>query len=65
MCNKCMKICSSMFLVLGIVFLLRDLNIWDFWNIEWWTALFLVAGIGGLASAGCPDCQAVRKGKTK
>jgi len=54
-----------MFLVLGIVFLLRDLNIWDFWNIEWWTALFLAAGIGGLASAGCPDCQAVRKGKTK
>ena len=59
-CKKCMKTAGAIFLLLGIVFLLRDLNIWDFWNIQWWTALFVVWGIGSLGSAHCPDCQAMR-----
>ena len=50
-------------LVLGVLFLLRDINIWNFWNIQWWTALFVVVGIGQLGSANCKNCQAMRMGK--
>jgi hypothetical protein len=55
-----MKLGGATFLVLGILFLLRDLNYWSFWNINWWTAFFVVMGIGSLGSAGCPDCRAIR-----
>ncbi len=60
-----MKIGGASFLVLGVLFLLRDFGIWGFWNIQWWTALFLVWGIGSLGSAGCPDCKAMREGRKK
>jgi len=60
-----MKIGGAMFLVLGILFLLRDLAIWDFWNIQWWTALFLVVGVTHYAMSKCPDCEAMRSGKKK
>jgi len=60
-CEKCVKVCGTLFLVLGVVFLLGDLNYWNFWNINWWTALFLLVGVGGLASSKCLDCQKSRK----
>jgi len=63
MCDKCMKMCGGTFAALGVLFLLRDLAIWNFWNVQWWTALFLAAGIGALGSSACPDCNAIRKGK--
>jgi hypothetical protein len=49
--------------VLGILFLLRDLNVWSFWNIQWWTALFLLVGLGGLCSGCCPECKKLHKKK--
>ncbi len=52
-----MKMCGTMVLVLGILFLLRDLNIWHFWNIQWWTAMFLVMGLGKLGSQNCKACK--------
>jgi|TARA_B100001971_G_C17640925_1_gene263317 hypothetical protein len=64
-CNKCVKISGLIFLVLGILYLGQDLDWWSFWTISWWTALFLVAGIGHYASSGCPQCQVVRTGKKK
>jgi len=64
-CNKCIKICGWTFLVLGILFMLQDFGIWYFWNISWWTALFVVMGIGSLASVKCPDCQAIKSPKKK
>ena len=64
-CSKCVKIGGASFLVLGILFLLKDRNIWNFWNISWWTALFVVIGIGSLGSAHCPDCRAMRESKKK
>lgn len=64
-CSKCLKIGGASFLVLGILFLLRDLNVWDFWNISWWTAAFVVWGVGALGSSRCPDCQAVRGEKKR
>ena len=62
MCKKCTMICGVLFLALGVLFLLVDLGYWDFWGINWWTAVLLVGGVAGLASSKCPDCQAVRTG---
>lgn len=45
--------CAYTLTALGILFLLRDLGVWDFWNIQWWTALILLAGLCGLGSKGC------------
>jgi len=64
-CNKCMKIGGILFVVLGLLFLLQDLAIWDFWSISWYTALFLIVGISGFAMSKCPECHAVRSGKKK
>ncbi len=59
-----------MVLVLGVLFLLRDLNVWGFWNVSWWTAMFLVAGMIMYGSTCCPECQTAccdmpAKGKKK
>jgi hypothetical protein len=56
-CTKCQKICGILMLLVGIAFLLQNLNIWNFWNLNWWTVLFLLMGVGGIASANCKDCQ--------
>lgn len=63
MCKKCMTICGGLFLVLGVLFLLRDLNVWDFWNIQWYTAILIVVGVAHIASSKCPDCEAARGGR--
>ncbi len=54
-CGKCMKIGGAVFLVLGVLFLLRDLGVWNFWNIQWWTVLFLLVGL--IKFKGCKDCE--------
>ncbi len=65
-CSKCMKVGGITLAVLGILFLLKDLNVWDFWGISWYTALFVAMGIGSIGSSGCADCKAVRgEGKRK
>ncbi|MAF34578.1 hypothetical protein CMO91_01905 [Candidatus Woesearchaeota archaeon] len=56
-CEKCMKMCGTITLVLGILFLLRDLSIWHFWNIQWWTAAFLMMGLGKVGSQNCKACK--------
>ncbi len=35
-------------LILGILFLLQDLTIWSFWNLNWWTVLLIAFGLGAL-----------------
>ena len=64
-CKKCMMIGGATFLVLGLAFLLKDLGKWDFWGISWYTALFIVVGIGHLGASKCADCEAVRMGRGK
>jgi hypothetical protein len=51
-------ISGVVFLILGALFLLVDLGVWDFWNIQWWSALFIFVGVGALAKRSCPDCMA-------
>jgi len=54
-CEKCMKMGGVVFLVLGILFLLQNLGVWNFWNIQWYTVLFLLFGLMHLG--GCPGCK--------
>ncbi|RMF55978.1 hypothetical protein D6745_00645 [Candidatus Woesearchaeota archaeon] len=63
LCEKCTKTCGVVFLIVGILFLLKDFGIWDFWNINWWTAVFLILGLGAFCSTGCPECKALHKKK--
>jgi len=50
-------------LVLGLIFLVVDLEYWNFFGIQWWTALFLLMGVAKLGHGSCAECQAVSKGK--
>lgn len=58
MCKKCGKLCSVLVLLFGLGFLLQDLGRWSFWGLNWYTVVFLLLGLGSLASYGCKDCQA-------
>ncbi|MBI5881443.1 hypothetical protein HZB90_04905 [archaeon] len=50
-------------LVLGILFLLRDLNVWNFWNIQWWTVVFIMIGLFKICISCCPECKIEAKKK--
>ena len=62
-CKKCQGVCATVFLLLGIAFLARDLGYWTFWNINWFTALFLWLGLASFGMRKCADCQAMMKKK--
>lgn len=61
-CENCSKGGAILILVVGILFLLKDVNIFD-WGISWYTAAFLIVGLGHLGMASCKSCQAVMKKK--
>ncbi|MBW2995879.1 hypothetical protein KY332_01125 [Candidatus Woesearchaeota archaeon] len=42
------KICAVVALIVGVCFLLQDLVIWNFWNISWYTAAFIIIGLFSL-----------------
>jgi predicted secreted protein len=48
-----------MLLIVGVLFLLKDLNMWTFWGLSWWTVLFIVLGICKIGMSKCHDCQAM------
>jgi hypothetical protein len=62
-CDKCKKLGGALLLILGILFLLRDLNVWNFWNIQWWTVVFVLAGLCAIGTCCCPECKAEVKKK--
>lgn len=59
LCGKCTKVSGILFIVVGILFLLKDLGTWSFWNISWWTALFILVGVIWVASTTCQGCQSM------
>ncbi|MBS3138322.1 hypothetical protein J4207_01305 [Candidatus Woesearchaeota archaeon] len=63
-CKKCMAICGWLFLVVGVLLLLKDVGVWMLWGIDGVTLLFLLMGVGALAKKSCPDCMAM-EGKKK
>ncbi|HLC33288.1 MAG TPA: hypothetical protein VJJ82_05665 [Candidatus Nanoarchaeia archaeon] len=64
-CKKCSTFGGVLMLLAGILFLLRDLQVWNFWGISWWTVLFILWGAGSLGASSCADCQAMSNGKKK
>ncbi|MFC2136255.1 hypothetical protein ACFLTH_16685 [Bacteroidota bacterium] len=56
-CSKCKIITGVLLFLLGIVLLLKDLAIWDFWGVSWWTAIIVIAGIVTCCSGFCPMCN--------
>ena len=61
MCNKCGKMCGVLLLVFGVLFLLQDLNIWNYWGINWYSIAFLLLGFAMLGNSGCKSCQDLKK----
>ncbi len=52
---KCIGMTGILLLVSGILFLLRDLGVWNFWNIQWWTVLLIIGGFTIMALSGCKE----------
>ena len=57
-CGKCRRVCGILMLVLGVLMLLQNLNIWNFWGIQWYTGLLLIFGFGSTMMVSCKDCMA-------
>ena len=57
-CSTCKKMSGWTWLVVGLLFLLQDRGVWGFFGLKWWTVLFLLVGLGAVASSCCKDCQA-------
>jgi len=62
-CHKCCIFGGLLLLALGVLFLLRDVGVWDFWNIQWWTALLLFLGLTAVGHSFCGPCQDLAKKK--
>lgn len=56
-CKKCCAMGAVLMLLVGVGFLLVDLGVWDFWKVNWWTAVLLLFGLGGLGKSMCKECQ--------
>jgi hypothetical protein len=56
MCGKCKTITAGLFLLVGLAYLLADLGMFSF-GVSWWTSLFVVWGVTGLASSKCSECK--------
>ena len=56
MCGKCKGWTGLLLLIFGILFLLADLNVWNFWGISWYTVLFVIAGIAMVSCGCCGEC---------
>jgi hypothetical protein len=48
--NKWPKWVSWVILVLGLLYLIKDIMYWGsyWWDLNWWTAAFIIIGLGGL-----------------
>jgi hypothetical protein len=64
-CIKCRRVSGVLLLLFGIIFLLKDLMVWDFWGINWWTVLMLLVGLGSVMMGTCADCTALCTPDTK
>jgi hypothetical protein len=56
MCGKCKMWMGILVLVFGVLFLLQNLNVWNFWGIQWYTVVFVLIGIKMLGCC-CHDCN--------
>ena len=64
-CGKCSKLTAFLLVLAGVLFLLVDLGVWNFWNLQWWTVLFLIVGVTAFGMSCCGDCKEMRGMKKK
>ena len=57
LCKKCMALSGVFWAIFGILFLLKDLNVWNYGGINWWSIAFLLFGLNLLMARFCPKCQ--------
>ena len=57
MCKKCSGLTAGLVLGLGVLMLLKDLAVWNFWGINCWTGLLLIVGVAKFGYMKCPDCK--------
>jgi len=62
MCRKCSGISAWLFLIFGILFLLRDFGIWNIWDISEWSVLFLILGLMFWGKGHCTECSRASSG---
>lgn len=51
-CEKCGKMMGVLLLVIGLIYL-----IWDFWGVQWYTIVFLLAGLAMMCMGCCKCCK--------
>jgi len=56
-CQKCSAITAGLLLLAGLLFLLADIGVWSFWNLSWYTVLFIIVGITSIGMSSCKDCK--------
>jgi hypothetical protein len=56
MCGKCKTITAGIFLVVGLAYLLADYGVFSF-DVSWYSSLFVILGVTGLASSKCGECK--------
>jgi hypothetical protein len=56
MCNKCGSCMGWTVLVAGILFLLKDLNVWNFFGIQPWTIVFILIAMIMIGKSCCKNC---------
>lgn len=49
--NKCKMRMGCLIFILGIIFLLKDLGVWNFWGISVGTVAFIIVGIAVIKHA--------------
>jgi hypothetical protein len=57
LCKKCLALSGLLWVVFGLLFLLKDLTAWNFLGINWWTIAFLLFGLSMLMGRFCPKCM--------
>ncbi|HLC66567.1 MAG TPA: hypothetical protein VJK52_02910 [Candidatus Nanoarchaeia archaeon] len=58
MCGKCCKVMGVLLFLIGLGQVLVDLGKWTFWNLQWYSAVLVVVGIGCFCSSFCKECMA-------
>ncbi|USN45792.1 MAG: hypothetical protein H6502_01520 [Candidatus Woesearchaeota archaeon] len=43
--HDCEKTMGIVVLIIGLIYLLGDFNVWNFWGIQWYTVAFLLYGL--------------------
>ena len=61
LCNKCKHVAGGLVVLLAVAFVLKDLQVWNFWGINWWSAGLVWLSLVMVVSHVCPECRELRK----